>query len=66
MKRLEFFDEDDRYRAAALALDHAVLDVLRPIFQDYIDRGHSIREIAHLMQLAVTELETTNILTQRM
>jgi hypothetical protein len=52
----------DRYRKDAFKLQYQIDEKLSPLFNDYIRRGYSIREISHLILLTVFELELDNVM----
>lgn len=59
---MSLYDQNWRYTDDGQQLDHKVNDVLRPIFDDFILKGYSPREIAHLLNGVVIQLELENVL----
>ena len=55
-------EEDFRYTEEALALTGKILTVVGPIFNDYLAKGYSLREISHVVQSAVGEIELDAVL----
>lgn len=45
------------YLPSAVALDTEVSDILLPVFEKYIDKGYSPREISQVIQVAVGVVE---------
>ena len=54
------FDKNGRYTPIALELDREAFDVLEPFFQKYEE--FSPRDVAHILSLAVSDLECGCIL----
>jgi len=59
---LSLFNEDDLYTDEAFALNESVVIALTPIVKEAIRNGFSIREIIHVLHLAVTDIELDVIL----
>ncbi len=53
---------DQRYTPEAEALDQLAYKALRPIFEQYIGHGYSIREISHLLSNTIKGLEYDAVL----
>ena len=59
MKNL--YNDNEDYTAAASEVDRKVYDALKPIFDDFIKRGFSRREVSYTMQNAVHDLELNSL-----
>ena len=59
---LSLFDKDDRYTDEALDLNVSIQRAIAPIVKDALQAGFPIREIIHLIHLAVTDTELDVIL----
>jgi hypothetical protein len=62
---MQLFNEDSRYTEDALKLDREINDALMDIFRKWIDKGYSVREIGHIVGLAVWDVELHYVLFQR-
>lgn len=51
------YDENDRYTLEANRLDEEVRALILPLFERYVREGWSVRQISHLMQGTIYELE---------
>lgn len=58
----QMYDKDFRYTKDAAEIDSYVNAALRVIFEEFVARGFSPRDIAHVMQAAVTDLELSAVL----
>jgi hypothetical protein len=56
------YDKNWRYTIDADRLDRAVNAAIQPIFQEFLKEGFSPREISHLIQQVVTDIECESIL----
>jgi len=56
------FDDRNRYKPKAAELTREMDKLLRPIFDQYVVQGFSVREISHIMLLAVMDAENETIL----
>lgn len=56
------YDKDNRYTDAALEMNEKGYQALRPIFQHYFNQGYSPREIGHILQGMVHDLELEAVL----
>ncbi len=56
------YDTDHRYTSDARELSEATIAALKHIFAKYVEQGYSPREIAHLMQADVADLEVSSVL----
>jgi len=56
------FDENAKYIEDASILDQEIFQALNPIMKKYTEMGYSVREIAHIMNLTVLEIECMTIL----
>lgn len=59
---VRFFDENEKYTRRAEELDSSVQIVLSTVFHNFCGKGYSIREISHVLMLAVHDIETIMIL----
>lgn len=59
---LSLFDKDDLYTDEAFELNSAMFTALMPVVKEALQKGFSIREIIHVLHLAVTDLELDVIL----
>lgn len=59
---MELFDKNERYAQAGLDLDKAIQDAIRPIIQQYIAQGASIRQSTTIAHAAIQELHASMIL----
>lgn len=62
MKHL--YDDNDRYTNSGLSLDAETTRAVRTTFNRYVSRGYSVREIAHVMQKSIRQLESEEILAR--
>lgn len=62
MNKESLYDDDYRYTALADGLDARVRAALQPIFDEYVKFGFSPREISHLIQTTVFEIEHETLL----
>ncbi len=60
------YDENAKYTPDALALDRAAARLMKPLMEDYVARGYSPREVAHLISDSVNLEGTEFILTADM
>jgi len=60
MKKM--FNDEDRYGVAAGQIDEQTNAALKTIFKFWFDEGYSARDIAHVMLLAVHDLELESVL----
>ena len=51
------YDQNDKYGPEASELDQSVYKVLKPIFTEWVNKGYSPRQLSHVMQGTITELE---------
>lgn len=58
------YDENDRYGVDANRLDQATHQLLKPLFEEWVKNGFSVRQISHVMQGSVIDLELTHMLDQ--
>ena len=58
------YNEDHRYTYTkpAEALDMATFQAINPLFMKWAEDGYSPREIAHIMQAAINEMELNTII----
>lgn len=56
------YDKNYKYGLAAQVLDERTIDALKPLFDQYVEAGHSPREISQIMQSCVNMLELEAIL----
>ena len=60
MNRL--YRDDGRYTEDAQTLDDEVFEVLKPIMKKWDKNGYPVREISHVIQAAVSMLESEIVL----
>lgn len=58
------YDKNWRYTKDGDSLDRVTNNVLAPIFREWVEQGYSPREISHLMQQIVTDIECETILSK--
>lgn len=56
------FTEDCRYTAEAMNLDSDTWNLLKDTFNAYLEKGFSPREISHIMQGTIRDLECSAVL----
>lgn len=56
------FNEKSRYTDGGKLLTKQVNDVLMPLFEEYIEKGHNPIEISHIIKSTVTDIELETIL----
>lgn len=56
------FNEDHRYTPDATTLDILTHQALKGIFMQFVEKGYSPREISHIMQLSMFDLELDLVL----
>ena len=56
------FDENFKYTKKAQDLDEETYNLLKKLFEQYRNMGHSPRDIAHVMMGTVQILELENVL----
>ena len=56
------YDGDHRYTREAKALGDKTYDALRHIFEEYVEAGYSPREVSHIIQAEVNDLEYSRVL----
>jgi hypothetical protein len=56
------YDKDFRYTATATEIDSYTYHALHIMFEEFVERGFSPRDIAHVMHAAVTDLELSAVL----
>ena len=56
------YNEDHRYTKAGEALDRATFQAVNSLFMKWAEDGYSPREIAHIMQGAINEMELSTII----
>lgn len=61
-RKPSLYDQDNRYSLEANALYNQGYHELRPVFKTFFNLGYSPREIAHLLQDVVRDLESEAIL----
>lgn len=59
------YTESHRYTDQALILGTETSNALTDLFKKYIDLGYSPREIAHLMQQEITDIELNTVLDNK-
>lgn len=59
---MELFGENSRYTPEALELHEEIEKALNPIFKKWNNKGHSLREISHIVTLAAVGLESMLVL----
>jgi len=59
---MSLYGKDARYTLDATCLDNQTHEALHEIFRRFVDAGHSPREVSHIMQAAVSELEHLTVL----
>lgn len=57
MKTKRLFNDDDTWTNEALSLDDRTSSACKKIFADMVAEGFSIREISHVMQFSIVDLE---------
>lgn len=62
MNKESLYDENHRYTALADGLDARARSALQPIFDEYVKFGFTPREISHLIQTTVFEIEHETLL----
>jgi hypothetical protein len=62
MSKPSLFDDDNRYTPDATELDSLTHHALEDIFTQFVKKGYSPREIAHIMQLSIFDLELDKVL----
>ncbi len=62
MNDKSLYNKDARYTDLGTALDKKAYEVLKPIFAEYVSFGCNIREIAHIIQGTLTEIELVHVL----
>lgn len=55
-------ETDHRYTPEADELDRRAATVIRPLFNEFVQKGFSPREIAHILQGCVTEWELEHVI----
>jgi ribosome modulation factor len=64
-EKKSLYDNEFRYTKDAVALSNATHSLLREIFSQYVKKGYSPREIAHLICGEITDLELNAVLDIR-
>lgn len=59
------FDKDYRYTEKALEISHKTEQALKELFKKYVQEEYSPREIAHVMQMCVTDFELDAVLSKK-
>ena len=59
-----FYDQGERYTDDGLALMSQTDKLLRPLFQKWVKKGFSIRDIGSIMNSEVTDLTNEHILSK--
>jgi hypothetical protein len=62
MMSKSLYTDNHRYTVQATELDDLGTGALKGIFNEFVERGYSPREIAHILHGSVTELEMTTVL----
>jgi hypothetical protein len=62
LKRL--FDSNDKYNNIADEVDSKTMNAIKPIFQYYVDKGYSIRDIANIMSKVILDEELMQLLPE--
>lgn len=62
MSKQSLFNNDNRYTPDATSIDILTHQALKDIFTEFVEKGYSPREIAHIMQLSITDLELQKVL----
>jgi hypothetical protein len=57
-----YHEETWRYTDEAISLSNRASILLRPLIEEFIEKGYSPREIAHVIEGAVVELELDAVL----
>jgi len=58
----QLYNDDERYLPDAVELNRQTIVALRPLLMEYRAKGYSVRELAGLMQRAITDVELELIL----
>ncbi len=56
------FDNNDKYNRDAFLIETLIETSIRSAFKRFLDDGYSVREIAHVMHLTITDVELESIL----
>lgn len=59
------YDNNFRYIEQAQILDETIVELLAPIFLEYVCREYNPREIARIMMQAINDLELEAILNHK-
>jgi len=62
----DMFDAKEAWTTNAAKLDRKLHAALKPILQEYADKGFSVRDIAHVMMHVVFGIECETIVLRRM
>lgn len=57
--------KDDKFTDAAHTLSMETRSVLRPIYERLVQDGYSVREVAHVMEWVVKDLEMDAVLAKQ-
>lgn len=63
MSEMALFDDDDKYTTTANELQERAVSHLKPLMLSYAKMGYSVREVAHILQHAVSDCESMVMLT---
>ena len=58
----KIFDKNDKYTRTALEIEGKFEDTLRPIFNQFVKKGFSSRDLAHILHLVIFALESDSIM----
>jgi len=66
MRRKSLYTETEGYSLEAQALDNATEAAIKGIFAEYVEKGYSCRDIASIIHLCITGIESETILNLRL
>lgn len=65
MRRKSLYTESESYSIEAADLDTATGTALKVLFDEYVNKGYSIRDIASIMRSCVSSLESEYVVKNR-
>lgn len=65
-KMKSLYDENAKYTSDALALDRESARLIKPLMEEYVAKGYSPREVAHLINDSISLEGTEMVLTADM
>jgi hypothetical protein len=62
VKRL--FKDDDRYSPEATQLVDETHDMVKPLFEKWVQQGYSVRDISYIMQATISGIDGDQVLAK--